>query len=179
MHLAGVGWGGSAIHITKMVKMFHIGVHFCLIELGIGIRLYIDWFLFQNQGTALLVSSSWLWVWVWVTVPESLWALSWELMVSLRDLSLLLPPLSVRDSCRLIFLMRSISGGRGGRDAEGGGAATVQSACSTHTHTDRKNKNTVIQTRTNIQTQTHREVGCNTRGWRVGQRHSKEKNHHH
>ena len=47
-------------------------------------------------------------------------------MESLRFLSPVLPPLRVRESCLLIFLIRSIRGGRGGRDAEGGGAATVQ-----------------------------------------------------
>lgn len=66
-------------------------------------------------------------------VPESLCApVSWELMVSLKVLSPLLPPRSVRDSCRLIFLMRSISGGMGGRDEGGGGAATVKPPCQRH-----------------------------------------------
>ncbi len=68
-----------------------------------------------------------------VTVPESLCApVSWELMVSLKVLSPLLLPRSVRDSCRLIFLMRSISGGMGGRDEGGGGAATVKPPCQRH-----------------------------------------------
>lgn len=67
------------------------------------------------------------------TVPESLCApVSWELMLSVKFLSLLLPPRNVMDNCRLIFLTRSIRGGRGGRDDEEGRAATVQLPWNTH-----------------------------------------------
>lgn len=54
----------------------------------------------------------------------------------MASLSILSPPPApplpkVRDSCRLIFLILSISGGReggGGCDAEGGGAASLETA---------------------------------------------------
>lgn len=66
-------------------------------------------------------------------LPESLCDVTSWLMVSLSILS---PPPSpplpkVRDSCLLIFLILSMSGGReggGGREAEGGGAASLETA---------------------------------------------------
>lgn len=66
-------------------------------------------------------------------LPESLCDVASWLMVSLSILSPPpAPPLPrVRDSCRLIFRIRSMSGGReggGGRGAEGGGAASLEAA---------------------------------------------------
>lgn len=66
-------------------------------------------------------------------LPESLCDVTSGLMVSLSVLSPPpAPPLpKVRDSCRLIFRILSISGGReggGGCDAEGGGAASLETA---------------------------------------------------
>lgn len=66
-------------------------------------------------------------------LPESLCDVTSGLMASLSILSPPpAPPLpKVRDSCRLIFLILSISGGReggGGCDAEGGGAASLETA---------------------------------------------------
>lgn len=66
-------------------------------------------------------------------LPESLCDVTSWLMVSLSILSPPpAPPLpKVRDSCLLIFLILSMSGGRegrGGREAEGGGAASLETA---------------------------------------------------
>lgn len=66
-------------------------------------------------------------------LPESLCDVTSWLMVSLSILSPPpAPPLpKVRDSCRLIFRILSMSGGReggGGCDAEGGGAASLETA---------------------------------------------------
>lgn len=67
---------------------------------------------------------------VWV-LPESLCDVTSWLIVSFVILSPPpAPPLPrVSDSCRLIFLILSMSGGRedrGGCDAEGGGAASLE-----------------------------------------------------
>lgn len=64
-------------------------------------------------------------------LPESLCDVTSGLMVSLSILSPPPPLPKVRDSCRLIFLILSMSGGRGGgagSDAGGVGAASLETA---------------------------------------------------